>query len=215
LDSMGFDSEIEENYVQIGALQTGNANTVPAITIHKNEGGEFSTAQFNNGTYQVTSGGRLSFTGLGPNVPVVYLTSGGDTGEAVEGFTVSTDGSASSGALVKQSAATPNFSAADLNGEYVGGTEEDPENMGGAIASAYVFDGAGHYTATVDASKGGAPLTENEMSAGIYTTDPDGSGTIDENVLVYLTNGSQVFAITKAENERPKLLIFHRSDLVH
>jgi hypothetical protein len=215
LASMGFDSDSGRNYVQIGALQAGNADTTPAITIHKNDGGAYSTTQFNNGTYQVTSGGRVSFAGLGPNAPVVYLTSGGDAGEAIEGFTVSTDGFTSSGVLVKQGTATPNFSAADLTGEYAGGTEEDPKNIGGAVASAYVFDGAGHYAATVDASKSGAPLIGNEMSTGVYTTDPDGSGFLDGYVFIYLTNGSQVFAMTeRGNNEDPELLILCRSALV-
>lgn len=213
LASMGFDSDSSRNYAQIGALDANGPNTVPALTLYGNDGGAFRTTSFNNGAYAVTSAGRVTFTGLGPNVPVVYL-SGGDTGENIAGFTVSTDGFISSGVLVRQGGFLPDFSAIDLTGEYAGGTEEDPENIDGAVASAYVFDGVGNYAATADASKPGIPLTVNDMFRGTYTTDLDGSGTIDGSVFVYLTNGSQVFVITEAEDENPKLLIFHRSSLL-
>ncbi len=197
---------------EIATLQALNTGEVPMANWVRNHAGTASTAASTDGSYGSTAQGKVTFTGLGFDTPIVYLTSGGDVGESIQGFAVSSNFSGSLGVLVNQNASSPNFSAASLNGHYSAATVEDPEQINGQVVYDCLFDGSGTFKATYDASAPAAPAIADVTLTGPYTVSPDGSGTFNGS-RAFVTNGSQIYAITQAAGSEAQLIIFDQGNL--
>jgi len=219
-----FDPELaaySSNNEEMGTLQVESTGAVPAAKIYATATGTAAPSIFNNGSYASSAQGRVVLSGLGPNAPVIYLTSGGDVGDPVLGFTTNTSGTHGSvGVLVNQNTSSPNFSVADLNGSYSGGTPADPGNRDGGAVYSCVFDGAGNFVATYDAFFNGTPSVDGGTFSGTYTENADGTGTLDATSssnpnfhLVFVTNGSHIYAISSAAGFHSQLIVFDASSL--
>jgi len=217
-----FDPELapySSNSEVIGTLQADSAGVLPELKIYTSD--PATPTVFNNGSYTSSAQGRVALTGLGPNAPVIYLTSGGDVGDPVLGFT--TNGSSthgSLGVLVNQNTSSPNFSVGDLNGLYSGGTPADPGNHDGGAIYSCVFDGAGNFVATYDAFFNGKQSVDGGTFSGTYTVAADGTGTLDfgspsspDNHFVFVTDGSHIYAFSVAVGNHTRLIVFDASSL--
>jgi Putative Ig domain len=212
----GFDSEFGDNFVQVGTLQATSSNTIPFINSFQNDSGNTSEPSFTNLTYAVDAGGvgRISLGGAITTPPVTYLTSGGDTGEAIEGFMVGTDANTSSGFLVLQSASAPALTMADIDGTYAFGSTEDVTGVNAALAGTYTFSGSGTsgtYTNILDISPAAAVSISAQAGSGTLTINPDGSGLFDSGNQAFVTNGTQIYLIDGGD--QPLLYIFDAGTL--
>jgi hypothetical protein len=124
------------------------------------------------------------------------------------------------GVLVNQNTSVPNFSVADLNGSYSGGTPADPGNRDGGAVYSCVFDGAGNFVATYDAFFNGHKSVEGGTFSGTYTVNADGTGTLDATSssdpnfhFVFVTDGSDIYAISPAAGNNSRLIVFDASSL--
>lgn len=204
-----------ENFAEIGSFQALNTGAVPEATISSGEAGRVTKHVYSNGSYVSNTQGRVTFTGLGSNPPIVYLTSGGDAGNSIQGFTVSSP--LFSGVLIDQNTSSPNFSVADLHGLYSGGIVQDPDGFNGGVVFTCGFDGAGRFTITFDEFSDGLQALAGSTFSGSYTVNPDGSGTFDMDPspagniidhLIFVTNGQQIYAITNFLAADSKLFVF-------
>ena len=204
-----------ENFAEIGLFQALNTGAVPEATISSGEASQVTKHVYSNGSYVSNAQGRVTFTGLGPNPPIIYLTSGGDAGDSIQGFTVGSP--MFSGVLIDQSTSSPNFSVADLHGPYSGGIVQDPDGVNGAVEFTCAFDGAGRFAVTYDEFSTELQTFAESTFSGSYTVNPDGSGTFDMDPsptgnlidnLIFVTNGKQIYAITNFPPADSKLVGF-------
>jgi hypothetical protein len=202
------------NFEEIGTLQVESTGAVPEAKVYTTTTPSF----FNGGSYTSSAEGRIAITGLGPDAPVIYLTSGGDVGDPVLGFTTGTYGIF--GVLVNQNTSSPNFSVADLNGSYSGGTPADPGNQDGGAVYSCIFDGAGSFVATYDAFLNGHKSVDGGRFSGTYTVSADGTGTLDATSsfdpnfhFVFVTSGSHIYAFSPAGGSDSRLIVFDASRL--
>jgi len=199
-------------FAEIATLKALNTGGVPMANFVRNHSGSASAAASTDGSYVSTAQGKVTFSGLGIDTPIVYLTNGGDVGESIQGFAVSSDFSGSLGVLVNQNATSPNFSAASLNGHYSAATVADADRISGYVVYDCLFDGAGIFNATYDASVPGTPAIADGTLTGSYTVSPDGSGTFNGS-LAFVTNGSQIYAITHVAGSEAQLIVFDQGNL--
>jgi hypothetical protein len=199
-------------FAEIATLKALNTGEASVTNVVRNLSGTPSTPASTDGSYVSTAQGQVSFSGLEIETPIVYLTNGGDVGESIQGFAVSSNFSGSLGVLVNQNASSPNFSAASLNGRYSAATVEDPEQLNGSLVYDCVFDGAGNFNNAFDASVPGTPAIADGTLTGPYTVSPDGSGTFNGS-LAFVTNGSQIYAITQAAGSEAQLFVFDQGNL--
>lgn len=192
------------NAAEIGIINATSAGSVPGATIYSNLAGTYASNQYPGSSYTVeAASGRVSFAGLTTAPPIVYLTAGAASDDAIVGFLVGTDTTANSGVLVSQTGAVPTYSVASVTGNYPGSTAEDVDGSNGAFLGIFAFDGTGNYTAA-------SPLTTGSISnvphAGTISINTDGSGSLDSGNFPLVTNGSVVFAIPNSGD--PLLYIF-------
>jgi large repetitive protein len=195
------------NVVTIATLEVTGA-TIPTATTYTNDGGTFAPHTFTGGSIALdTATGRTVISSIGG--PIAYLTAVA-ADDDIAAFGVGTDAFASSGFLEVQSATTPNFTNADVAGEFAFGTAEDVVGLAGSAVGTYVFDGLGGYTATGDFLKvAGSVSSPNLTTTGTYTVNPDGSGNLDTNKEAFVTNGKLILAVDDTNvTTQPFLYIF-------
>src|ERR1700735_551389 len=161
--SEGLDPNTFTNVVSIGTAQFSSTGTTATASFTQSDAGTVTTPAF-TGTYTVDttnpSSGRVSFTvtsGTDTTPPVIYLTSGGDGIEQIQGFSVGQDTATSpilpnvvSGILVNQSATVPAFTAASVSGAYAFGSWEDVDGQNGAFSGSAPFPAPTTYSAVQD-----------------------------------------------------------------
>jgi hypothetical protein len=205
--SEGFDPTNTTNVVTIGTADISSTGNTVTASLTQNDGGTVTTPTF-TGTYAVDttnpSSGRVNFTSVpaGGNLPVVYLTGGGDGIELIEGFSVGTDANVGSGVLVTQS--TQAFTLSSISGTYALGNWEDVDGINGSFSGVATLASTGAYSAVEDINFFTPPpatpnlfLSPDTPFSGTFTINPDGSGTvtIGTNSSVFVTNGQQIFGI--------------------
>jgi hypothetical protein len=191
------------NLVEIGTMNATSSGAIPAATIYSNDQGTYATNPYANSSYAVeAASGRVSFTGLTMTPPVVYLTAAGTPDDGIAGFLVGTDTQASSGVLVNQTTATPNYSVSSVSGNYAASTAEDMDGLTGTFLGLFNFNGTGGYT-LVSRVIGSIP---NAPNLGTITINADGSGALDGGNLPLVTNGTQIFALPNSGD--PLLYVF-------
>jgi hypothetical protein len=211
LASEGLDPNSFTNVVSVGTAQFSSTGTTATASFTQSDAGTVTTPTF-TGTYAVDatnpSSGRVSFTATGTATPpVVYLTSGGDGIEQIQGFSVGQDTATSptlpnvvSGILVNQSATAPAFTPASISGTYAFGSWEDVDGQNGAFSGSAIFTAPSTYSATEDetfVTLNPPFLSPGTSVSGTFTIIPAGTGTltIGTNANAFVTNGEQIFSI--------------------
>ena len=217
--SEGLDPNSFTNVVSVGTAQFSSTGNTAIASFTQSDAGTVTTPAF-TGTYTVDttnpSSGRVSFTATGTATPpVVYLTSGGDGIEQIQGFTVGQDTATApalpnvvSGILVNQSATAPAFTAASVSGTYAFGSWEDVDGQNGAFSGTAIFTAPTTYSAIQDQTFVTlnppflTPLPQGASVPGTFTINPDGSGTltIGTSTNAFVTNGMQIFSIAPGTN---------------
>jgi large repetitive protein len=209
LASEGFDATNFANDVTIGTAQFSNTGNTATASFTQSDAGTVTNPTF-TGTYTVdttnASSGRVSFnvdSGTITQPPVVYLTSGGDGVEQIQGFSVGTDANVGSGILVIQGTAAPDFTS--VSGTYAFGSWEDVDGQNGSFSGTAIFTAPSTYSAIEDETfvTLAAPfLSLGTAVNGAFTLVPAGTGTITvgANTGVFVTNGEQIFSIAPGTN---------------
>jgi hypothetical protein len=202
--SEGLDATNFANDVTIGTAQFSSTGNTAAASFTESDFGNVTNPTF-TGTYTVDatnpSSGRVSFnvdSGTDTTPPVVYLTSGGDGIEQIQGFSVGTDANVGSGILVNQSATA--FTPASISGTYAFGSWEDVDGQNGAFSGSAIFTAPSTYSATEDetfVTLNPPFLSPGTSVPGTFTILPAGTGTltIGTNTNAFVTNGQQIFSI--------------------
>jgi len=213
--SEGFDSTNATNVVDIGTAQLSSAGNTVAASSTQNDGGSVTNITF-TGTYALDTAnptsGRVQFTATaGTGVfPVVYLTSGGDGIESIQGFSVGQDANVGSGILVLQNPVALPITSSSVSGTFAFGNLEDVDGQNGSFSGvstlATTTATTGTYAATEDitfVTLNPPFLTLGESLSGTFTINPDGSGTltIGTNPNAFVTNGLQIFSIPTGETD--------------
>ncbi|MFZ3217693.1 MAG: hypothetical protein WA192_16665 [Candidatus Acidiferrales bacterium] len=214
----GWDDDNGGNFAEIATLNLTSAGALPSITLYQNDVGSTDTVTYTNASYATESSGRTSVSGGSLNTPpVIYLTSGGDTGESITGFSVGTDLNSSTGVLVSLGTTTaPAYSVANIAGTYAAGSAEDVDGDNGSLVGNFTFSGTGAtgtYTNIYDNCSVGSSNTSGATGNGIITVNPDGSGSFDSGAHVLVTNGSQIYAIDFGDEADPLLYVFDQDTL--
>jgi hypothetical protein len=222
--SEGFDPVNSTNVVSIGTAQFSSTGTTATASFTQSDNGVVTTPTF-TGTYTVDttnpSSGRVSFTvATGTAIPpVIYLTSGGDGIEEIQGFSVGTDANVGSGILVTQSTAAPDFTPASVSGTYAFGSWEDVDGQNGSFSGVATLAAPSSYSAVEDETF--VTLTAPFLSLGTavngaFTIIPAGTGTITvgANSSVFVTNGEQIFSIVPTPNSNPDAVLATYTNIV-
>jgi hypothetical protein len=230
LASEGFDQNISTNVVAVGTAQFLSTGNTATASFTQSDNGTVTTPTF-TGTYAVDStnpsSGRVSFTATGTAIPpVIYLTSGGDGIEQIQGFSVGQDTATApalpnvvSGILVTQSATAPAFTAASVSGTYAFGSWEDVDGQNGSFSGAATLAAPSSYSAVEDQTF--VTLTAPFLSLGTavngaFTIIPAGTGTITvgTNTSIFVTNGEQIFSIVPTANSNPDAILATYTNIV-
>lgn len=217
LASEGLDPNSFTNVVTVGTAQFSSIGATVTAAFFQSDNGTVTTPTF-NGTYTVDttnpSSGRVSFNvDSGTAIPpVIYLTSGGDGIEQIQGFSVGQDTATSpilpnivSGILVTQSATAPDIT---VSGTYAFGSWEDVDGQNGAFSGTAIFTPPTTYSAIQDQTFVTlnppflTPLPQGASVPGTFTIIPAGTGTITvgANTDAFVTNGQQIFSIAPGTN---------------
>ena len=177
--------------VGIANIAPSNANTTDgtiAGTLWQAGGGNSQTVPL-SGTYTVTDPtyGRISFSGIGNNPPVLYAT-GGNGG--LDGFFVGTNGGADTGRMVFQSASPTNFSDSNLpsgfKAVYTQLERNFQNNQYASRIGQITFDGIGGFSGTYDENGPNGLLTKQAINAN-YGLNTDGSGFFEQNTWPWVS----------------------------
>jgi putative Ig domain-containing protein len=213
----GFDPNNAVNVVTIGTAQFSSTGNTANASFTQSDEGVITNPTF-TGTYAVdttnASSGRVSFTVTAGTAtpPVIYLTSGGDGIEEIQGFSVGQDANVSSGILVTQTASAPAFTPSSISGTYAFGSWEDVDGQNGSTSGAAIFTAPSSYSAVEDMTF--VTLTPPFTSlgtavSGSFTILPAGTGTITvgANTDIFVTNGQQIFSIMPTTNSNPDAIL--------
>jgi len=228
--SEGFDANAFTNVVTVGTAQFSSTGNTVSASLTQSDNGTVTTPTF-AGTYAVdttnTSSGRVSFTATGTATPpVIYLTSGGDGIEQIQGFSVGQDTATApnlpnvvSGVLVAQSAAAPAFTPSSVSGTYAFGDSEDVDGQNGSFSGVATFAAPSSYSAVEDNSFVTITppfLTLATPVSGAFAIVPAGTGTITvgANISNFVTNGQQIFSITPTANANPDAVLAVYTNIV-
>lgn len=218
LASEGFDpnNPTNGNVVTVGTAQFSSTGNTATASFTQSDAGTVTNPTF-TGTYTVdttnASSGRVSFnvdSGTVTQPPVIYLTSGGDGIEQIQGFSVGTDANVGSGILVTQSAAAPDFTS--VSGTYAFGSWEDVDGQNGSFSGTAIFTAPTTYSAIEDETfvTLAAPfLSLGTAVNGTFSVLPAGTGTVTvgANTSIFVTNGAQIFSIVPGTNSNPDAIL--------
>jgi len=226
LASEGFDpTSTGFNVVTIGTAQFSSTGNTATASFTQSDAGTVTNPTF-TGTYTVDttnpSSGRVSLnpdSGTITQPPVIYLTSGGDGIEQIQGFSVGTDANVGSGILVTQSAAAPAFTPSSVSGTYAFGSWEDVDGQNGSFSGTAIFTAPSTYSAVEDETF--VTLIPPFLSLGTtvngtFTVIPAGTGTITvgANSSAFVTNGEQIFSIVPGTNPNPDAFLATYTNVV-
>jgi hypothetical protein len=153
------------------------------------------TQAITGGTYAVgSSSGRVTFTGVGSNPPVVYLTIPTDN---VSGFIVGGDTDAAFGTATSQPSAT--FTLAAIAHTYFFGTGEPADNTVPDSIGVVTLASSGAVTGTEQVSDQQG-LRTNESVSETLTLNPDGTGNFGSGSF-FITSGNSFFFLNGSDAE--------------
>jgi hypothetical protein len=176
-------------------------------TLFNDEAGTKRTTNILQGTatYSVDQNtGRISFTGVGTDSPVGYVSR---TGSGVTAFLVGTDSGAADGALEFQSGAGANFKQSALVGTYSFGTDENVDySVANQTHVARFTSGTTTASGMSDQSQPRANglLGSQPYSQG-FVFNAEGIGTAGTSPAV--TNGTRIFFIEETVTTNPSVTV--------
>lgn len=186
-------------------LVTANGSGSFSLSADQNQAGTMSTLSFTNGTFAVSSNGRVTLTGGGNHPPVLYLTGKNS------GFVVGTDNAVVFGMLEAQSGAP--FSLSSLSGNFYGGSLQPvASTVGEEVDQVNLSSGTvnviGDFNSTQ--SNGSGNPAGNSFT-GNYTVATNGKVTVTSggtaSVYVYIISTNQ-FVVLPVGDSNPKIEIF-------
>lgn len=193
-------------------LLSGNGSSAISGTVHGNDGGSISATNV-SGSYNVASNGRVTTSGLGNQLAVMYLVSSN------YGFVIGQDSEASSG-LAEAQAAGP-FTAASFTSYFSLGPPltGSPVTGGGsanAFAGSLVSTGGSNGTLSFSGKVGESFLAENLAMQGVYTVSSNGAGTFSlsspsqmpSQLVFYLLSPTALRAISSVSSDSEPSLFF-------
>ncbi len=192
------------NFAAIANFQATSDGAIPSITVYQNDAGTFSSAPI-SGSYTITPlSSRVTISGF-PNPPVAYLAAPNQD-DGLAGFLAGTDAYTSSGIIEIQTSSTPDYTASSLDGNYVIGSTEDPTGQSGSITGAGAFNGTGTYSDVRDVIQSQDGPQADQLVSAPYLVNSDGSGSIANGAITFVTSGGVVFAINSSSSATQPLL---------
>ena len=194
------------------AQLTGNGGSAINARVNGNDGGSISSTTV-SGSYSVASNGRVSMSGLGSQLSVIYLISPND------GFVIGQDSAASSGLAEAQSAGP--FTAASFASYFcIGPPLTGSPIAGGGSTSVFVgsilADGVSSISGKIGETTGSDTLALNLSMKGNYTVSSNGSGFISfgsptqlpSQFVFYLVSPTAVRAISAVPSDTQPSVFF-------
>lgn len=189
-------------------LLSGNGSNGISGTVHGNDGGSISTTNV-SGSYNVASNGRVSTSGIGNQLAVMYLISPN------YGFVIGQDSEASSGLAEAQSAGP--FTAGSFSSYFsLGPPLTGSPATGGSSANAFVGSLVSNGVSTFSGKVGESVLAENLSLQGVYTVSSNGAGTFSlsspsempSQLVFYLISPTALRAISSVSSDTQPSLFF-------
>jgi Putative Ig domain len=198
--------------VLLGLLTANGANSVGAA-INGNDGGAITSTSA-SGSYSVSSNGRVSTSGLGSQLAVLYLISPN------QGFVIGQDSAASSGVAEAQSGAP--FNAASFTsyftfGPPLTGSPGSGDGTASDYVGSFISNGISSVSGKITQDIGnGTPPNSNLSASGSYTVNANGSGSISfvspvqlpSAFVFYLVSPTELRAISAVTNDTHPSVFF-------
>lgn len=173
------------------AVADGLGN-LSSFKVVQNNAGTVTSQTITTGTYSVAPNGRVTFTGVGPNPPVLYL-SGQNSG-----FAVGTGPLSEIGTLEPQAAGP--FSSASFSGAYLFATETPGRPLVQLETGAATAQGsAGTGTGTSDQDDSGGALLPNQPFSFTFSFSSDGTGNVGSGTTAILISSSKLVYFENAQ----------------
>ena len=198
--------------VLLGLLTANGANSV-SVAINGNDGGAITSTSA-SGSYSVSSNGRVSTSGLGSQLAVLYLVSPN------QGFVIGQDSTASSGVVEAQSGGP--FNAASFTsyftfGPPLTGSPDSGDGTASDYVGSFISNGISSLSGKITQDIGnGTPPNSNLSASGSYTVNANGSGSISfvspvqlpSAFVFYLVSPTELRAISAATNDTHPSVFF-------
>jgi hypothetical protein len=194
------------------ARLSGNGTTTINAAINGNDGGSI-TATSASGTYAVASNGRVSMSGLGSQLTVLYLISPN------YGFAIGQDSAASSGLAEAQTAGP--FTAASFDsyfsfGPPFAGSPATGGSQTNAFVGSILVDGVSSISGKIGEVTGADTISTNLATQGTYTVASNGGGFISfgsptqlpSQFAFYIVSPMAVRAISAVPSDTQPMVFF-------
>lgn len=194
------------------ARLSGNGAGTASAAINTNNGGSIGSTTA-SGSYVVSSNGRVTMSGLGSQLSVLYLISPN------YGFLIGQNSAASSGLAEAQSAGP--FNAASFTSYFSFGPPFAGSPAAGSVATndfvgSIVSDGVSAISGTVGETTSSDALNLNLSAKGNYTVSASGSGFISwgsptqlpSQFVFYLVSPTEIRAISAVPADTQPMVFF-------
>jgi len=203
------------NATVLAGLLTADGNTGISSTIDTNAGGTVTSDASASGSYSVASNGRVTTSGLGTTLAVMYLVGPN------QAFVIGQDSAASAG-LVESQIGAP-FDATSLTSYFTFGPPLPPSSLTSDKSSnnfvgSLLSDGAGTLSGKLDEAGATGIPSSNLAFKATYTVGANGRGTISASspallpqlFVLYMVSPTEVRVIsTSAADTHPQVFFFN------
>jgi hypothetical protein len=202
----GLDGSNASVFIGLFDASAGNAT----LTADQNDAGTVSSIPLQAGSYTIVPNGRVTVSGLGNRISVLYLAA---TNQA---FVLGTDAAATLGMLESQ-AGGPVFSDASFAGGFTAGTQSTADRSSEVLSGTLSADGMGNSAGTLDevdssgTQHAGLAFTAvfsiASSGRGTYALTPSGGSAM--NFVAYVVSPQAVRLLpSDASVTHPELLFF-------
>ncbi len=211
MNSSSIATETGQSSVLLAQL-TGNGAGSATAAVNTNNGGSIGSTTA-NGSYVVSSNGRVAMSGLGSQLSVLYLISPN------YGFLIGQDAAASSGLAEAQSASP--FNAASFTSYFTFGPPFAGSPSAGSsttndFVGSIVSNGVSAISGTIGETTASDALNLNLSTEGSYTVNSNGSGFISfgsptqlpSQFVFYLVSPTEIRAISAVPSDTQPMVFF-------
>ena len=185
-----------------GIVHTNGNGSSISFSFDQNVGGTVGTFS-GSGTYSVASNGRVTLngSGLGSNLPVLYLVSPN------QGFVIGTDVAVTYGQFYSQPTTT--FTNGSFNGVFTGGSDHPQDDQVNEEIDSVSANGAGTLTGTSATNVNGGSPSQSSIAA-TYAVSSNGRAVVTQSgshtAILYLVDLTHVLVIpVDSGDNNPKL----------
>ena len=202
------------NSTALVGLLSGNGSGSISATTDSNNAGSIAPNVNANGTYTVSSNGRVQTTGLGSQLAVIYLVSPN------QGFLIGQDAAASLGVLEPQTFAGP-YTAASFDSYFTFGPPASGSSFTGSkstvdFAGTILSDGVSSISGKLDETNASGLANTNLAMKGTYTIAANGRGTmafgsptaLPSQFVFYMLSPTQLRAISAVPSDTQPMVFF-------